>query len=373
MEQQTTGRHERTAARALALLGSGGTGKNGGTAHESTEGGPREIGASDESLIAACIAANSSMDEAAATLIASDMVQSARVALTRLREYASVDISQFENWALESVLQVRGRPAVRMFGDHLDSLAEHPGSDYWKEWINGYEDRIVHSAAVTGAAMVSLFSSGLPAWVQGSAWLVSADRVVTNRHVLLCGPGGKKLVELAADGTVKGLCAGCSIVIEFAADNRSPSKKISRLVTGVRYIAEERDPVDIAVLTIEPYTEQEPLTLAASAAKPPQNLFVVGHPGLKSYVPEEVLAVFGKPDGKKRVSFGKLLPAANLAGNIGHDASTIGGYSGGPVVGISDGTVAGLHFYGDPISGNLAISAAAIRAHAAHQFMVDAS
>jgi endonuclease G len=83
-------------------------------------------------------------------------------------------------------------------------------------------------------------------------------------------------------------------------------------------------------------------------------------------VPDDVRAVFGRPDGRKRVSFGKRLEGIGRPGEIVYDASTVGGYSGGPVLGISDGMVAGLHYYGDPVGGNLAVTAATIRAHRAY-------
>jgi V8-like Glu-specific endopeptidase len=117
------------------------------------------------------------------------------------------------------------------------------------------------------------------------------------------------------------------------------------------------------VLAIEPLDVFTPLRLFAENAEAPADLFVVGHPGLMLQVPNEVQAVFGNPDGRKRVSFGKRLGAGGRIGVLGHDASTVGGYSGGPVVGIKGDGVAGLHYYGDPVNGNLAVTADALRAH----------
>jgi hypothetical protein len=182
-----------------------------------------------------------------------------------------------------------------------------------------------------------------------------------------------KIVNDADNGSGAKLQKDVSIFIEFAADDRSPAEKIRRRVTSVLYLAKPADPVDIAVLAIEPNEVQTPLTFSSASAAAPNNLFVVGHPALLAGVPAQVKAVFGNPDGRKRVSFGKRLSVKTASREMGHDASTIGGFSGGPVVGISSGLVAGLHYYGDPASGNLAITADAIRAHGSYEFLAVAS
>lgn len=363
IDEATSGRLELTGARARALLG---TGRGGQGSHESTEGGPPAPGTHDEQLLAARISRNPNMAPAAAAAIAADIVERARVATAKLEARPTdADLNDHEVLALESVMHVRGRPALRVYFNRLESLAAYPGSEFWQEFVAQYEDRIVAAAAATGAAVVSAFSTGNPPWVQGSAWLVAPDRVVTNRHVLVSPRDGLNLVERAGDGSVR-FRAGDSVTIEFAADDRTPSARIQRRVTGILYLANPEDPVDIAVLAIEPQRESTPLSLALGAGVTPNNLFVVGHPALMAAVPDDVQAVFGRPDGRKRVSFGKRLEGIGRRGEIVYDASTVGGYSGGPVLGISDGTVAGLHYYGDPVGGNLAVTAATIRAHRAY-------
>jgi hypothetical protein len=52
-----------------------------------------------------------------------------------------------------------------------------------------------------------------------------------------------------------------------------------------------------------------------------------------------------------------------------HDASTIGGYSGGCVLPFLTNEVVGLHYYGDPLTGNRAFTAAALRAHPVAKFL----
>ena len=367
MDEQISGRLELTGARARVLLGRGvRTGTNGSSA-ESTGGGSRPPDDSDARLIAARIVRHSLIDAAAASAIAVEIVDRAHAAIARLEETTTdAGLSDADALALESVIHVRGRPALRVFANRLESLEQHPGSELWQTFIADYEERIVTAATATGAAIVSVFDSGYPPWVQGSAWLIATDRVVTNRHVLVSD--NVNLVEPTGDGSAIRFRTGHAVEIEFAADDRTPATNIRRRVTNVLYVAQRGDPVDIAVLAIEPVNDRIPLELVKPPSSAPRNLFVVGHPAPMTSAPDAVKAVFGNPDGRKRVSFGKRLDIATRAGDIVHDASTIGGYSGAPVVAISDGAVAGLHYYGDPIGGNLAAAAATIRAHAAHQY-----
>ena len=161
-------------------------------------------------------------------------------------------------------------------------------------------------------------ATGNPRWLQGSAWLIAPDRVVTNRHVLL-PDHSDRLIHVSDNDRTAHMREGFRLDIEFAADDRAPAKGDGRRrVTSVVYVAKESDPVDVAVLAIEPYKDGTPLLLAQAGTKPPENLFVVGHPGPALSVPDDVRAVFGKPD-KKRVSFGKLMGLTHTGIQIVHD------------------------------------------------------
>jgi V8-like Glu-specific endopeptidase len=358
MNEQTE--PQRTGARARALLGGAAAGAGGNT--ESAGGGSGPPNATDVALIAARIQYYSNLSAEEARAIAAQLTEQARVAVTKLLGGATdTALSDDEVMSLESVIYVRSRPAVRIMGqqgDRLEGLEKHPGSELWQDFITDCEQRIISAARATGAAMVMALNTGAPELVSGSAWLVTPNRVITNRHVL---QNRQMNMLVAADGGGKRIGDDYSLVIEFTFDNRKTMTKTRQRVTDVLYVSEPADPIDIAVLGIE--GAGTPLAIASSATPTPKNLYVVGHPGLSLDVSAPVKAVFGNPDGRKRVSFGKFVTSG--PSEFGHDASTIGGYSGGPVVGICDGVVAGLHYYGDPANGNLAISAAAIRAHAA--------
>jgi hypothetical protein len=367
MTERLAVQFESTGARARALLGGGASGSGNGS-HESAGAQGGLPGERDAARLARRIA----VDTAVAALapdapmrIAEELVRQAAAAMDKLM--ASNDdrtLTDADVVALESVISVRGRPAVRVLGGRLDSLAQHPGSDIWQEYITDYETAIVRAASATGAVMVTAAETRGQPWLQGSAWLVRPNRVVTNRHVVLPPPGlGVPIVE--ADGTGGWrVRRSIAVSVTFDADGRPNARQIQRRISKSVFVAESTDPVDIAVLEIEPRDDCRPLRLQPDEDGAPSNLFVVGHPGLTQQVAAEVRAVFGNPDGHKRVSFGKRLRAART-GILAHDASTVGGYSGAPVLNIKGEAVAGLHYYGDPVNGNLAVASGALRAHAA--------
>jgi hypothetical protein len=351
-----------TGARARALLGNRAASDSAAESTDGASGPPSEF---DAARLARLIEHNAQVAPDAARSMAAEIVSNAQSAMEKLENAETgAPLSDMESLSLESVIHVRSRPALRVETDALESLENHPGSELWQNFIADYEEGILKAAAATGAVIVSKFGTGNPPWTQGSAWLIAPNRVLTNRHVLL--PDGIQLVESGKKGTQ--LAPGVSIAIEFAADNRSPAASVRRKVTQILYVAPVKDPVDIAVLAIEPAEDRTPLDLLGTGAAPPKNLFVVGHPAPMETAPAAVKAVFGKLDCRKRVSFGKLLPAVPSSRDFLHDASTVGGYSGAPVVGISSGKVAGLHYYGDPDSGNVAAKAATIEGHPAHHY-----
>ena len=233
MNEQTAGRLELTSTRAQAFFGSAKRSVAGGATAESTGDASQAPASRDVPLIAARIQRHSTIEPDAALAIATEIVERARVAVTKLDQLPSATLSEQDALALESVIHVRGRPALRVFQNRLESLELFPGSELWQDFITDYEERIIAAAAATGAALVTAFETGNPAWVQGSAWLVGRNRVVTNRHVLVSDT--MNLLKPAENGSGWQIGDGYAIAIEFAADDRDPRAKIRRRVTEVLY------------------------------------------------------------------------------------------------------------------------------------------
>lgn len=214
----------------------------------------------------------------------------------------------------------------------------------------------------------------------GTAWVVAENRIVTNRHVLqaiACERGGSWTFP-----------APCWVDFVAEAD-RTAGRRFP--ITGVTFCSEgllaaelELDRLDIAVLSTGPGIGGVRFPAALRIAETVAGLdgdeiYTVGFPGRPpsaghtgSAPPEghefdDVIALLlGGIHGVKRLSPG-LVTADFAAGGevrcICHDASTLGGSSGSPLVDLrGDGsTVVGLHLAGAARDRNYAHAVAGLR------------
>jgi hypothetical protein len=187
---------------------------------------------------------------------------------------------------------------------------------------------------------------------------------VTNRHVLFPPFGGTRLARRIPGTRTARLRKDLEVVLDFSFHDE-PVRNVVYRITDILFVADENDPVDAAVLKVAPVSvEADVLKLSKAPNEDMERLYVVGHPGLMANIPQAVRDVFGDPDEKKRVSFGEVMtPPARPGDDIVHDASTIGGYSGGCVMDFLTTEAAGLHYWGDTTQGNRAVSAAALLGH----------
>ena len=315
-----------------------------------------------------------------ADMVAQRLVQQASAAMQRLvGDGATASLSIAQVMALESVMHVRGRPSLRIEDNSIESLTEakHPGSGIWRLFLTQHETALVTSAAAAGAVVVKDNYSSRPHWVQGTVWLIRPDLAITNRHVLF-PPQGLRLARRRPEQlTAARLKSDVTVTLDFALDNGT-KRDIGYRIQEILFVSQESDPIDIAVLQVERIVnpaQPSPTPLHVVDATVDEwdmnRIFVIGHPGKVQAVPSDVAAVFGDPDELKRVSFGELLdPDPQRTQDLVYDASTIGGFSGGCVLGFHDSPrVVALHYWGDPTRGNRAIMATALRAHAVNQIL----
>lgn len=302
--------------------------------------------------------------------LADSLVAQAQRSLLRVSGDMPGQLSSHESAAIEAVVQTRGRPAVRVLGDTLESILQYPESDIWDHLYQEYKTRVMtHTRA---AAAVHVQDTLVPrlSWVHGSAVRISDRHVLTNRHVLISRNGGVSLVR-RRPGTHEARLKGTyRVTLDFAHDD-GPERPATFEVTGVPFLAADDDPVDAAILEIAPMDGVNPKVAPVLPVSntdlfdADERLYVIGHPGKMTMVPPEVGIVFDMPDEKKRVSFGKLkeLDSENVV-HIVHDASTVGGFSGAAAHGFTETEIIALHYWGDSVNGNRAVAARALRAHA---------
>ncbi|WP_298326999.1 trypsin-like peptidase domain-containing protein [Asticcacaulis sp.] len=299
--------------------------------------------------------------------LASHLVDTARRTMEAFEGGASSGMVGAEDaLALEAVIQTRGRPAVRVVGDGLDPDGFiPPEDDRWRQIADSHRRMLLDIAGTVAAVRVRDAYNPSFTWVQGTAWMLADGLAVTNRHVLFPPPGGTALARRVYGSSSARVRRDYFVELDFAFDN-GPARQHVCKVIDVPWVAAEVDPVDAAILRVEllqgPTTGR--LELAQGDGGDLGSLFVVGHPGRMPEIPERVRLVFGDPDERKRVSFGEAMndPGAR-PGEIVHDASTIGGYSGGGVFSFLNRSVEALHYWGSVTAGNRAITAAALRAH----------
>lgn len=297
--------------------------------------------------------------------IAQGLVNQARQALLELAGGTRPDLLQDgQRLGLEAIMQTRGRPSLRVLDDGIEDLRLHPGAEVWQAVADLHQQAIFDACQSTAAVRVRDLQFSYSPWVQGSAWMVAPGLAMTNRHVLF-PPGGRPLVARSAATAGARILASFEVTLDFAFQQATTQDRRYRVV-GVPFVAADNDPVDVALLQIEHISGPQiaPLSLSRQPTQTIGQLYVVGHPGRVNALSDEIRCVFGDPDERKRVSFGQPLNGDVAdAGELLHDASTIGGFSGGPVLAFLDSEVRALHYWGDPLAGNRAIAAQTLWQH----------
>ncbi|KZM48972.1 serine protease [Labrenzia sp. OB1] len=357
---------EKSPKRIRRLFSSGGAGGEGG-GQESTGGGSspgqQDISAIARRLLGAS-AGRSRMSKIEAEGVARSIVATAQKGLESIDGGPAGALSFEETVALEAVIHVRGRPAVRVLGDELEDIRHYPDADMWVMLADKHRAKLQKTTSAASAVWVRDTLLQSFSWVQGTAFLIKPDLALTNRHVLF-PPAGTRLARRVPGTTQARLKREYEVLLDFAFDDGAPRQAKYR-ITDIPFVAEDSDPVDAAVLKVEPVSgfAPDPLPVTQKDVYEIDRLYIVGHPGKLKYVPENIQLVFGDPDERKRVSFGKLMdPVVEGQQNIVHDASTTGGFSGSALHGFMDQAVYGLHYWGDQVAGNRAISAKALRQH----------
>jgi hypothetical protein len=269
---------------------------------------------------------------------ADDVLREGRAALERASQGASATaLSEHELDALQAIIQVVGRPALRYRDGHVELPASQVGeNEYWHVFIATARKSIDRVSAAVGRVVY-----GRSEKIVGTGWRLGQDLIVTNRHV------ARYLVDSPdAPPTQWKLDASLVAVADFAATDDARERSHFR-IAALEYCAVE-DRMDIAVLRItsqgDPFPEGfsfEP-SPAAESVRVGADVYVVGHP--VNDKPTAVMKrIFGKIDGSKRCAPGRITAVAAGAPTLEHDCSTLGGNSGSCVIGRANHRVLGIH------------------------------
>ena len=315
------------------------------------------------------------------------LAQTAKTVAKAKAEGSGTSFSRNETLALEAVVKTDGsRPSLML---HDNTVPDgHPFLGDWRDDVLGLVSPIAFAASAVGRIEPS---RGSPANYFGTGFVIDDQKhlVLTNRHVLEQMWRALRHVIDVRNGRYRFLDGA---YIDFAAEIGAPRRDRFKVVEAM-FVGDdgpELQRLDAAVLKVRPLTLEEaaaenqhvgvlpakiPLSDSSEGALGKLTSFcVIGFPGQApppsqrhgtdllvdwNWVADELL---GGRHGVKRLAPGLVhRPLGSLAGDpagwcFGHDATTLGGNSGSPVLAWKDtGTPAfGLHFAGTSITTNYA-------------------
>jgi pimeloyl-ACP methyl ester carboxylesterase len=293
-----------------------------------------------------------------ATHEAAESLDLATASVRALRDGAPLGAAQLEQ--LEAIVMPYQRPVARVRHDLWEPL---PGM-----WSHLDDDPTRARLRPVLRAVGRINVPRIPTRpYAGTGFLVGRGLLLTNRHVahLFCqGLRTELRFEPADSGAEIDFVREYDVAIEPSTSFR---------VVGVRWI---HPWWDAALVQIEgDLADRTPLVLQA---EPPGDLagrdvVVIGYPArdarndlvVQDRVFQSIYQVKRFQPGRVRGA-GRALSGGHEVDVLVHDASTLGGNSGSAVVDLATGGVLGLHFGGEYLVGNHAVSAWDLAMDAAH-------
>lgn len=280
-----------------------------------------------------------------------------------------------EQLVLEAVVRTDGtRPTLLVRNDRINP--DHPMAGAWRDTLSAVKDSVAPRAAAIGRVEPSY---GSPTRFFGTGCLVDASGIVlTNLHVLHAMLKSIPNAIIQTGSSFRVLPGGA--YVDFNGEDGTLKKNRFRVVeatpSGIDGPMYER--LDIAVLRIEPVDSSSIMPCAipvvADLAGPTgamSSFCVIGFPG-RPDIPSGMSngidwdwvtqTLFGNRFGVKRLAPGIAhKPLGQISEDkrkwvFGHDATTLGGSSGSPVLAWRDKgfDAFGIHFAGATVEKNLA-------------------
>ncbi|MGW5152997.1 S8 family serine peptidase [Rhodococcus koreensis] len=309
-------------------------------------------------------------DREALTPLHDQLLRDSEVVLERLREGAPIPNEPGALTALEALVQLDGRPALRLSDDGVD-----PSDPELGEWQGAI---VLHPTFAELQRSVGRIDT-TPGVHAGTGFVVGDGLIMTNRHVL----------EALAFPTPSRSHPSGWVVIGEPVVNFSPSgTDATRSFRIADVVFSGPDPIDgridlahldLALLRVEqtnaegaglpPALKLSDQAIAVGAAK----LFVVGYPALPTLLPSDeegkrrmdvvrrLREIYDMKYGVRYLSPGLVLTSSGALPEspkhwvFTHDATSLGGNSGSCVLSFDHNLdIAGLHFAGDWLRANYA-------------------
>jgi endonuclease G len=252
----------------------------------------------------------------------------------------------------EAIVLREGRPTLLV----RQGSFEPPQLAQWRSRILPYRAKIDRAIAAVGRVEVGF--SAQP--YSGSAWMVAPGVAITNRHVAVqfAGRQGRDHVIRSNPGGQR-FAPRVDFREEYL-DNRPIDVAVARVL----YIAGDADDdPDLALLEVTPRLGArlpDPIALFAGRPAPGSVVVTIGYPAADPRgSAADQARLFGGIYDVKRVAPGLVVERLN-DGCFTHDCTTLGGSSGSVVLDVETGAAIGLHFAGEYLSANYAVSSSVI-------------
>jgi endonuclease G len=254
---------------------------------------------------------------------------------------------------LEAIILQYTRPAYFVQNDSFNTANTPSTSDIVNNTVNNAKEVI--EKAILSVGRINLRKHQMP-WV-ATGWIVAPNILVTNRHV------ATKFAGREGDAFV--FVGPTKASLDTVREVNSHREKIYRL-QKVLWIAPPSGPYDVAFLSVDEESlddekQPPPIELMDNEAFADLSvehwITVIGYPALSPYNNlDDQQRIFQGIYGVKRMQPGQIMAIRN-DGIVNHDATTLGGNSGGPVLDIISGKAVALHFGGIEGDTNSAVAA----------------
>ena len=323
-----------------------------------------------EARVARARSESSGLERAVRTPMQDQLLHDSEVVLERLREGASIPEDPGSRTALEALVRLDGRPALRLSDDGVD-----PNDPELGEWQGAVVLHPTFGKTQRSVGRIDL----RPGVHAGTGFVIGAGLVMTNRHVLevLGFPtpsrqspstwilGGEPVINFSPSGTDP---TRAFRILEVVFSGPDPiEQRVDLAHLDLALLRVEETNAEGAALPSALMLSEEPIAIGAA------KIFVVGYPALPRVLPsdedgrsrmdvvERLRKIFGMDYGVRYLSPGLVMTAPSTLEDsprqwvFTHDATSLGGNSGSCVLSFDhDLDVAGLHFAGDWLRANYA-------------------
>jgi serine protease len=297
--------------------------------------------------------------------------------IDKLHADPNAPLSPHETLGLEAVIKTDGSRPTLLLRNGLPP-ENHPLAGNWADQLVAQRQTIRTAAGAIGRIEPDR-PSGRNFF--GTGWLVDVGKglVLTNVHVVEAFMRRASTLAKGGNGSIR---VFDGVYIDFVAETQSEAqnryKVVEALPSGIEGDGFQR--LDVAALKIEPMEGSQKIDQAIKvvadldgAQGANNSICVIGYPGEPERTSGVVDGVdwgwvnatlFGRRYGLKRIAPGVVQnrlgfhPQDTQRWIFGHDATTLGGSSGSPIIAWLDGGGSfGIHFAGTSIETNFAHAA----------------